>query len=73
MQNLWPLLLLLACPLMIIFMMKGMHGGGHAGHSEPADRPNEREQRIAELEQQVAQLRDEAAKRADVDGSSWTR
>lgn len=30
-----PVLLLLACPLMMIFMMRGMHGGhghGRAGH-----------------------------------------
>ncbi len=35
--GLLPVLLILACPLMMIFMMRGMHGGrghghGHAGH-----------------------------------------
>jgi choline-glycine betaine transporter len=37
------LLILLACPLMMIFMMKGMHGGGndHTGHDHdhPSTRP----------------------------------
>jgi hypothetical protein len=28
MQNLWPWLFVLACPLMMFFMMRGMHGGG---------------------------------------------
>ena len=36
MRNLLPFLFLLVCPVMMIFMMRGMHGGGHgsskAGH-----------------------------------------
>ena len=31
-STLAPALILLACPLMMIFMMKGMHGGGHEHH-----------------------------------------
>ncbi len=30
--------LVLACPLMMIFMMRGMHGGDQQGH-DSADRP----------------------------------
>jgi hypothetical protein len=61
MEKLLPLLFLLACPLMMIFMMKGMHGGGgHTHESGQAPKPkdqSENERRIAELEQQVADLR----------------
>jgi hypothetical protein len=34
-----PALIFLACPLMMIFMMKGMHGGdsGHSDTDEPRD------------------------------------
>jgi hypothetical protein len=62
-----PLLLILACPLMMIFMMRGMHGGHdmgaedkdprHEGHASPVDLPAE--QRIIDLERQVAELRAE--------------
>ena len=31
-----PLLLLLACPLMMLFMMRGMHGGHDAPPASPA-------------------------------------
>ena len=69
MENLLPLLVVLACPLMMIFMMKGMHGG----HSAPTRVPDERDRRIADLEKQVAELREESAKRSNADGSRWTR
>ena len=29
-----PVLIVLACPLMMIFMMKGMHGGGDSEHRD---------------------------------------
>jgi hypothetical protein len=29
-----PALLVLACPLMMVFMMKGMHGGGGSRHRD---------------------------------------
>ena len=67
MQNLWPLLLLLACPLMMIFMMQGMHGGGgraehpanpHEEHRGPyGNGDDERDRRIAELEREIVALR----------------
>ena len=72
MSNALPLLfLLLACPLMMIFMMKGMHGGG--GHDASADHqhspaePDGRDRRIADLEQQVADLRAQEADRREAD------
>ncbi len=37
MRQLLPFILVLACPLMMIFMMRGMHGhGSKAGHEDPA-------------------------------------
>lgn len=63
MQNLWPLLFLLACPLMMIFMMRGMGGGGHPGQVTPPcgdareDRDDARDRRIADLEREIAALR----------------
>ena len=70
-------LILLACPLMMILMMRGMSGmhGGH-GRTEAEDQqperttaPGERDPRDArldELEREVAQLR---ASRQDADPS----
>jgi hypothetical protein len=37
-QRLAPFVLLLACPLMMIFMMRGVDHGQHGGHD--ANRPN---------------------------------
>lgn len=61
MQNLWWLLLVLACPLMMIFMMRGMVGG-HGGHTSPpagsaVPGADERDRRIAELERENVALR----------------
>jgi len=68
MRNLLPLILLLACPLMMIFMMRGMHGGGQetkAGQDSPVDHTpagppalQAVDQRITQLEHELAQLRD---------------
>jgi hypothetical protein len=65
MGNYLPLLLILACPLMMIFMMRGMHGGhdmgaedkdpGQDGQAPPVD--PRADKRIIELERQVAELR----------------
>jgi hypothetical protein len=44
------------CPLMMIFMMRGMHGG----HGQPSVRHDDSaDERMAELEQQVRELREE--------------
>ena len=76
MRTLIPLLIVLACPLMMIFMMRGMHGG-HSDTDRADARPHERaprssvdaarDQRIAELEREVAVLRDQAHGR----GEDW--
>ena len=64
-----PLLLILAaCPLMMIFMMRGMSSGHGAGPESPdairpmdgTDTRDPRDARLAELEREVAQLRAEA-------------
>jgi len=39
-QSLLPLILLVACPLMMMFMMRGMgHGSGQTKDPTPSDRP----------------------------------
>lgn len=62
-----PYLFLLFCPLMMLFMMRGMnHGAGE--HSampmaqdgtDVANRWDERDDRLAELEREVTELREE--------------
>lgn len=70
MSNLLPYLFLLICPLMMLFMMRGMnHGAG--GHqtmgsadvpTDQAHRWDARDDRMAELEQEVSDLRAECAR-----------
>ena len=58
MSQLFFLLLILACPLMMVFMMRGMHGGGHdAEHTPTVVDTTARDVRITELEREVATLR----------------
>jgi Protein of unknown function (DUF2933) len=55
-----PVLLVLACPLMMIFMMRGMHGGhGHGERGNPARRP------LDELKAERDRLNDEIGRRAE--------
>jgi len=61
------LVLLLACPLMMIFMMRGMHGGGDrtgSGHGPQVDHHEPHssdvqftDARIEQLEREMAALR----------------
>jgi hypothetical protein len=37
MRNLLPFIVILACPVMMIFMMRGMHGGGHGSANARTD------------------------------------
>ena len=53
-----PVLFLLGCPLMMIFMVRGGHGGHGASHDIGAD-GDSRDQRIATLEREVSRLRGE--------------
>ena len=53
-------LVVLICPLMMIFMMRGMHGG----HGDSAAHDPSADDRIAELEQQVRELRGEKREKA---------
>lgn len=79
MRNLLPFIFLLACPVMMIFMMRGMHGGGgtketsHDAHEgaqmdqrQAAARDLQApDERIAQLEHEVAQLRALQGRQAD--------
>jgi hypothetical protein len=70
MSNFLPYLFLLACPLMMVFMMRGMnHGvGGHSGMAaagdshDPAAHWDARDDRLTELEREVSDLRAECAR-----------
>ena len=53
MQQILFLLLLLACPLSMILMMRGMGGGMSHGHTSN----DAQEKRVADLEREVAELR----------------
>ena len=59
-----PLLLILACPLMMIFMMKGMHGGGH-GHGQPAEPKSRGQMSMDELKHERDVLNEEIGQRAE--------
>ncbi len=57
-----PLLLILACPLMMIFMMKGMHG--HGGHAQAEAKPRE-QMSLDELKHARDELNEEIGDRAE--------
>ena len=54
-----PLLILLACPLMMVLMMRGMHGGQDKSgpNNGQVPRTHNGDARIAELEREVTRLR----------------
>lgn len=69
-----PLLVLAACPLSMILMMRAMSGGGRCA-SGPSKRPTESRSdgadspdEMARLRAEIDQLRSERAGRADVSG-----
>lgn len=62
--SLLPFLLVLACPLMMIFMMKGMHGGKGHGHGEAEPKPRA-QMSMDELEQSRDELNEEIGRRAE--------
>lgn len=53
-------LVVLMCPLMMIFMMRGMHGG----HGQASEHDASADDRIAELERQIGELRDRKREKA---------
>ncbi|MHB8487593.1 MAG: DUF2933 domain-containing protein [Candidatus Dormibacteria bacterium] len=61
MSQLFFLLLIAGCPLMMFFMMRGMHGGHEAAGDSPTARIVDAaptNARISELEREVARLRE---------------
>jgi hypothetical protein len=60
-----PIVLLLACPLIMISMMRGVHGGhGQGGHAQPDQKPRER-MSLDELKQARDELNEEIGDRAE--------
>lgn len=57
-----PLLLILACPLMMIFMMRGMHGGHRQGRQ-----PSREQMTLDELKHTRDELNEEIGQRAEQD------
>lgn len=59
-----PLLFVLACPLMMIFMMRGMHG--HSGHAQAGNEHHSRDQMtLDELKRERDELNEQIADRAE--------
>lgn len=69
--SLLTVLIVLACPLMMIFMMRGVHGGhgaGHAagGHGETSDEyPDHSQKTLDELKHERDLLNEEIGQRAE--------
>ena len=59
MQQIFLLLILLACPISMFFMMRGMGHGKSGGHDMSAMDGNDdtKDRRLADLEREVADLR----------------
>ena len=58
-----PLLLVLACPLMMIFMMRGMHG--HGGHAHDHEHHSRDRMTLDELKRERDMLNEQIADRAE--------
>ena len=68
MRELLPILLVLACPLLMLVMMRGMHGGGDAGgcHRHDHSGPKSRDQMgIDELKDERDELNERIAQRTE--------
>lgn len=55
-------LLLLACPLMMVFMMFGMKGHGHGSHSDHSPNSQAMQAQLDELKVQIEQMKHELQK-----------
>lgn len=54
----WSWLLVLLCPIMMLFMMKGMHGGGNHKHNDHlANEMNELKKQNIELKEELDDLK----------------
>lgn len=61
-----PVLLVLACPLIMVFMMRGMHGGHSHGRQGDAQEPQCREEMtLDELKRERDALNAQIAQRAE--------
>jgi len=69
MEQLLFLMVILACPLMMVLMMRGSHGGHgdhmSCGNARHAEAMADSDARIAELEHQVASLQARLEERHD--------
>ncbi|MCH1638856.1 DUF2933 domain-containing protein [Paenibacillus barengoltzii] len=55
----WTWLLLLACPLMMVFMMFGMKGHGHGSHSNHSSNDQAIQAQLNELKAQNEKMKQE--------------
>jgi len=63
MSAILPFVLLLACPLMMVFMMRGMHGRG--GHTEADPKPPRERMSLDELKHERDELNELIGDRAE--------
>ena len=80
MRNLLPFIFILACPIMMIFMMRGMHGGqgnskaghdmhmGQAGHDTHVRQDDAGAQNLQAPEERIAAIEHELAQLRSLQG-----
>jgi Protein of unknown function (DUF2933) len=61
-----PILLFLACPLIMVFLMRGMHGGhGHGSQMRPDQKLRREQMTLDELKRERDELNDLIGRRAE--------
>jgi hypothetical protein len=63
--GLLPILLFIVCPLMMVFMMRGMHAGHGGGHAQPDQKPPREQMTLDELKRERDELNEQIGRRAE--------